>query len=240
MPSEDLTRNLKRTVGIEAARMVGRGDVVGLGTGSTAEFMIEELGRRVREEGLDIVGIPTSFDAAVLARRNGIPSGTLDDVDRIDIAVDGADEVDPGMDLIKGRGAAHLREKIVDGMAARFIVIVDESKLVERLGTKCPVPLEVLPMAVQPVMRAVEALGGEPVLRMAVHKDGPVITDQGNMVVDARFAGIDDPGGMERMLNNVPGILENGLFVGLAAEVLVGRISGKGNIEVERRTRARK
>ena len=91
-------------------------------------------------------------------------------------------------------------------------------------------------MAVQPVMRAVESLGGEPVLRMAVHKDGPVITDQGNMVVDARFDGIDDPGGMERTLNNVPGILENGLFVGLATEVLIGRISGEGRIEVERRT----
>ena len=236
MSSEDLTREMKRTVGIEAARMVGQGDVVGLGTGSTAEFMIEELGRRVREEGLDIVGIPTSFDAAVLARGNGIPTGTLDDVDRVDIAVDGADEVDPAMNLIKGRGAAHLREKIVDGMAERFVVIVDESKLVERLGTKSPVPLEVLPMAVQPVMRTVEAMGGEPVLRMAVHKDGPVITDQGNMVVDARFDGIDDPGGLERALNNVPGILENGLFVGLATEILVGRISGQGRIEVERRT----
>ncbi len=236
MASEALTREMKKTVGVEAARMVDRGDVVGLGTGSTAEFMIEELGRRVREENLDIVGIPTSFDASVLARRNGIPAGTLDDVDRIDIAVDGADEVDPAMNLIKGRGAAHLREKIVDGMAERFIVIVDESKLVERLGTKCPVPLEVLPMAVQPVMRAVEALGGEPVLRMAVHKDGPVITDQGNMVVDARFDGIDDAGEMESTLNNVPGILENGLFVGLADEVLVGSISSEDRIEVERRT----
>lgn len=236
MSSEDLTRDIKRTVGIEAARLVGHGDVVGLGTGSTAEFMIEELGRRVREEQLDIVGIPTSFDASALARGSGIPTGALDDVERVDIALDGADEIDPAMNLIKGRGAAHLREKIVDGMAERFIVIVDESKLVERLGTKSPVPLEVLPMAVQPVMRAVESMGGEPVLRMAVHKDGPVITDQGNMVVDARFAGIDDPGGLERALNNIPGILENGLFVGLATEVLVGRISGEGRIEVERRT----
>lgn len=236
MPSEDLTRKMKQTVGIRAARMVGRGAVVGLGTGSTAEFMIEELGRRVREENLDVVGVPTSFDASVLARENGIPVGTPDDVERIDIAVDGADEVDPAMNLIKGRGAAHLREKIVDGMAERFIVIVDESKLVERLGTKCPVPLEVLPMAARPVMRAVEALGGEPVLRMAARKDGPVITDQGNMVVDARFDGIDDPGEMETTLNNVPGILENGLFVGLATEILIGSISGDGRIEVERRT----
>lgn len=236
MPSEDLTREMKKTVGVEAARMVGRGDVVGLGTGSTAVFMIEELGRRVREENLDVVGIPTSFDASVLARKNGIPAGTPDDVERIDIAVDGADEVDPAKNLIKGRGAAHLREKIVDGMADRFVVIVDESKLVDRLGSKCPVPLEVLPMAVRPVMRAVEALGGEPLLRMAAHKDGPVITDQGNMVVDVRFDGIDDPGEMERTLNNIPGILENGLFVGLATEILVGSISAQGRIVVERRT----
>ena len=236
MPSKDLTREMKKTVGVEAARMVGRGDVVGLGTGSTAVFMIEELGRRVREENLDVVGIPTSFDASVLARKNGIPAGTPDDVERIDIAVDGADEVDPAKNLIKGRGAAHLREKIVDGMADRFVVIVDESKLVDRLGSKCPVPLEVLPMAVQPVMRAVEALGGAPLLRMAAHKDGPVITDQGNMVVDARFDGIDDPGEMERTLNNIPGILENGLFVGMATEILIGSITVQGRIEVERRT----
>ena len=239
MPSEELTRKMKQTVGIEAARMVRHGDVVGLGTGSTAVFMIEELGRRVREEDLRIQGIPTSFDASVQARKNAIPTVTPDDVDRVDIAVDGADEVDPDMNLIKGRGAAHLREKIVDGMADRFIVIVDESKLVDRLGSKCPVPLEVLPMAVRPVLRAVEALGGEPVLRMAVQKDGPVITDQGNMVVDARFDGIDDPVGMESTLNNIPGILENGLFVGLATEVLVGSISGEGRIEVDRRSLSR-
>ena len=150
MPSEDLTREMKRTVGVEAARMVGRGDVVGLGTGSTAVFMIEELGRRVREENLDVIGIPTSFDASVLARKNGIPAGTPDDVERIDIAVDGADEVDPAKNLIKGRGAAHLREKIVDGMAERFIVIVDESKLVDRLGSKCPVPLKSFPWRCDP------------------------------------------------------------------------------------------
>ncbi len=216
--------------------MVRHGDVVGLGTGSTAVFMIEELGRRVRDEDLRIQGIPTSFDASVQARKNAIPTITPDDVDRVDIAVDGADEVDPDMNLIKGRGAAHLREKIVDGMADRFIVIVDESKLVDRLGSKCPVPLEVLPMAVRPVLRAVEALGGEPVLRMAAQKDGPVITDQGNMVVDARFDGIDDPVGMESTLNNIPGILENGLFVGLATEVLIGSISGEGRIEVDRRS----
>jgi len=235
MASDKLTTAMKKTVGVRAARMVSDGDVVGLGTGSTAVFMIEELGRRVREEQLNIVGIPTSFDASVLAHDHCIPVSTLDDVNRIDIAVDGADEVDPDNNLVKGRGAAHLREKIVDGMAERFIVIIDESKLVERLGIKCPVPLEVLPMAVQPVMRNVQALGGEPTLRMAVNKDGPVITDQGNMVLDIVFKKIFEPYEMEKSLNNIPGLLENGLFVGLATEVLIGRISSDGQIKVEAR-----
>lgn len=235
MASEELTTAMKKTVGVEAARMVGDGDVVGLGTGSTAVFMIEELGRRVREEQLNIVGIPTSFDASVMARDQCIPVGTLDNVNRIDIAVDGADEVDPDKNLVKGRGAAHLREKIVDSMADRFIVIIDESKLVERLGTKCPVPLEVLPMALQPVMRNVQMMGAEPTLRMAVKKDGPVITDQGNMVVDVVFKETFDAYEMEKTLNNIPGLLENGLFVGLATDILIGRISQHGQIEVERR-----
>lgn len=235
MTHEEQTKLMKRTVGIEAAGMVRDQDVVGLGTGSTAVFMIEELGRRIREEGLRITGIPTSFDSAALARRHGIPVQTPDDVDCIDIAIDGADEVDPQKQLIKGRGAAHLREKIIDGMAVQFVVVVDESKLVDRLGTTCAVPLEVLPLAITPVMRRLEDMGGDPILRMGVSKDGPVITDQGNMVIDVRFDGIDDPRKMEATLNNMPGILENGLFIDLATAVLVGRIKSNGEVEVERR-----
>jgi ribose 5-phosphate isomerase A len=234
MEREERVGLMKRRVGIEAARMVADGAVVGLGTGSTAVFMIEELGRRIREEGLNIVGIPTSYDAGVLARRQGVPVRTLDDVEGIDIAIDGADEVDPRRQLIKGRGGAHLREKIIDGLAERFIVVVDESKLVDRLGTKCPVPVEVLPMAVRPVMRRLQGMGGVPEVRMGVRKDGPVITDQGNMIIDVRFDRIDNPQEMEAVLNNIPGVLENGLFVNLATLVLVGRLREDGEVEVGR------
>ncbi len=218
----DLAAVAKRVSGIEAAKLVKDGSIVGLGTGSTAAHAIEELGRRIREEGLRILGIPTSYQAAELARRGGIPIGTLDDVDHVDIALDGADEVDPGKNLIKGGGAAHTREKVIDSLANRFIAVVDDSKLVNRLGEKCPVPVEVIPMALSPVIRRLEALGGKPVLRISASKDGPVITDQGNFVVDVRFQSIEDPRALELALNNIPGVIENGLFVGLVDLVIVG------------------
>jgi len=218
----DLTEVGKRLSGKEAAQLVRDGAIVGLGTGSTVAYAIEELGRRVREEGLRIVGIPTSYQAAGLARSGGIPVRTLDDVDRVDIALDGADEVDPEKNLIKGGGAAHTREKVIDALADYFVTVVDDSKLVSRLGEKSPVPVEVIPMALAPVMRRFEAMGGRPVLRVAVKKDGPVITDQGNFVVDVRFPSIDNPKDLESTLNNIPGVVENGLFVELADLVIVG------------------
>jgi ribose 5-phosphate isomerase A len=212
----------KRRAGVEAAAAVRDGQVVGLGTGSTAAEMIAELGRRIREEGLSVVGIPTSFSAAMLATKHGVPIQTLDDVTGIDIAIDGADEVDPHRNLIKGGGGAHTREKVIASNAVTFIVVVDSSKLVEKLGEKCPVPVEVIPMARSPVMRALQALGGKPVLRMGVQKDGPVITDECNVIVDVWFEDIDDPARLEKQINAIPGVIENGLFVGMADLVLVG------------------
>jgi ribose 5-phosphate isomerase A len=221
--TDEAIKQLKKEVGIAAAQRVKSGMVVGLGTGSTTAFAIEELGRRITSGELtDIVGIPTSFQASVLGKQFGIPIRTLDDVDRVDIAIDGADEVDPNKVLIKGGGAAHTREKVIDSLAAEFIVVVDGSKLVEKLGSTFAVPVEVLPMAVAPVTRAVQALGGKPTLRMGVKKDGPVITDQGNMVLDVTFAEIADPAELEKTLNNIPGVVENGLFVGVANVILVG------------------
>ncbi len=215
-------KRLKEIVALEAAKMVRDGAVVGLGTGSTAALAIAELGRRIREEGLEIAGVPTSYGSAMIGRGNGIVIRSLDDVSKIDIAIDGADEVDPKKNLIKGGGGAHTREKVVDGLADLFVVIVDDSKLVKHLGQKFPVPLEVLPFAVQPVMKKLEKMGGNPVIRMGVKKDGPVITDQGNMIIDARFPEIRDPKALELELNDIPGVVENGLFVGLAHVVLVG------------------
>ena len=229
--AEDI-KKLKKEVGIAAAQRVQSGMVVGLGTGSTTAFAIEELGRRISTGELtDIVGIPTSFQASVLGKKYGIPIRSLDDVDRVDVAIDGADEVDPHKTLIKGGGAAHTREKVIDSLATLFIVVVDESKLVDKLGSTFAVPLEVLPMAVSPVTRAVEKLGGKPELRMGVKKDGPVITDQGNMVLDVTFDAIADAAELEKTLNNIPGVVENGIFFGVTDVILVGEFKdGKPRI----------
>jgi len=224
----DATDRAKQAAGIEAARMVESGWVVGLGTGTTAAYAIEELGRRIREEGATFQGIPTSHSAEILARRHGIPIKTLHDVARIDLAIDGADEVDGHKNLIKGSGGAHTREKIVDSFAERFVVVVDSSKLVSRLGLTMPVPLEVLPLAVPAVTRRVQQIGGTVELRVATGGRGhygPIITDHGNMILDARFPGIDNPRELECRLNSLPGVVENGLFVGLAHLVLVGSSS---------------
>lgn len=216
---------MKQEVGKAAAQRVKSGSIIGLGTGSTTAYAIEFIGERLKNgEIKDIKGIPTSFQASVLAKKFGIPLTTLDEVDHIDIAIDGADEVDPNKNLIKGGGAAHTREKIVDSLAQEFIVVVDSSKIVDRLGSTFLLPVEVLPMAMTPVMRAIQKLGGKPELRMGVKKAGPVITDQGNLVIDVKFDSIDNPAELEKTLNNIPGVLENGLFVGVTDVVLIGEI----------------
>ena len=222
---QDPVKVMKQEVGKAAAARVQSGAIVGLGTGSTTAYAIEYLGLRIKSGELkDILGIPTSFQASVLAKQYGIPLTTLDEVDHIDIAIDGADEVDPQKNLIKGGGAAHTREKVVDALADLFIVVVDSSKLVDKLGSTFLLPVEVIPMAMTPVMRAIEKLGGKPELRMGVKKAGPVITDQGNMVIDVKFDSIDHPAELEKTLNNIPGVLENGLFVGVTDIVLVGEV----------------
>ncbi|WP_071517923.1 ribose-5-phosphate isomerase RpiA [Geitlerinema sp. PCC 9228] len=223
--SEDPSTVMKQQVGKAAAARVQSNSVVGLGTGSTTAYAIQYIGDRLQSGDLkNIRGIPTSFQAEVLAKKYGIPLTTLDAIDRIDIAIDGADEVDPNLNLIKGGGAAHTREKVVDSLADQFVVVVDSGKLVDRLGSNFLLPVEVLPMAIVPVMRKIEQLGGKPELRMGVKKAGPVITDQGNMVIDVKFESISDPANLEKTLNNIPGVLENGLFVGVADVVLVGEV----------------
>ena len=205
--------------------MAESGWVVGLGTGSTAAYAIAELGRRIREEGATFRGIPTSHTAEFLARQHGIPILTLLDTDRIDLAIDGADEVDGHKNLIKGSGGAHTREKIVDSFAEIFVVVVDDSKLVSRLGGTMPVPLEVLPLAVPAVTRRIQQMSGSVELRVASGGRGhygPIITDQGNMILDATFPAIRNPKELESKLNILPGVVENGLFPEMAHLVLVG------------------
>ncbi len=216
---------MKQEVGKAAAARVKSDSIVGLGTGSTTAYAIQYIGERLQSGDLkNIVGVTTSFQAEVLARKYNIPLSTLDVVDRIDVAIDGADEVDPQKNLIKGGGAAHTQEKIVDSLAEEFIVVVDGGKLVDKLGSTFLLPVEVIPKAVVPVMRKLEQLGGKPDLRMGVKKAGPVVTDQGNLVIDVKFDSIDDPATLEKTINNIPGVLENGLFVGVTDVVLVGEI----------------
>ena len=217
----------KKAAGEHAATFVENGMRVGLGTGSTTAYALKALGRRVRAEGLDIRGVPTSFAAERLARSCGIPLVTLSDVARLDIALDGADEVDEALNLIKGRGAAHTREKIVAAQADRFVILGDPSKRVAQLGSAMPLPIEVLPMAVEPVLHAVRRLGAEPELRMGTGKDGPVVTDQGFWVIDAHFDGIDRPTEVDQALLVTPGVLDHGLFLGMATDVLIGTSDGK-------------
>ena len=221
----DTVKVMKQEVGRAAAAMVESNTIVGLGTGSTTAYAIQFIGERLAAGEIEnIVGIPTSFQAEVLSKQYGIPLVGLDAVDHIDLAIDGADEVDPDKNLIKGGGAAHTREKVVDALANKFVVVVDSGKLVKSLGSTFLLPVEVIPMAITPVMRQLEALGGKPELRMGVKKAGPVVTDEGNLVVDLKFESIADPAALEIAINNIPGVLENGLFVGVADTILVGEI----------------
>lgn len=200
--------NLKRRAGESAASLVEEGDVVGLGTGSTAAEAIRAIGRRVRGEDLDVTGIPTSYQSRWLARDEGIPLTALDEATP-DLAIDGADQVDDDLFLVKGGGAAHTAEKIVDTAADRFVAVVDDSKLRDPLDY--PVPLEVVPDAIRTVEDAVRELGGDPAVRMAERKDGPVVTDNGNLVVDADLGEITAPEETASVLK-LPGVVEHGIF----------------------------
>jgi len=223
---DDLQQRMKQAVAAAAVEQIQDGMVLGLGSGSTAALMIEALGEKLRTGALrDITGVTTSFQGEVLAAELGIPLKSLNAIDHIDLAIDGADEVDPGFQLIKGGGACHVQEKLVARRAKRFVVVVDAGKLVERLNLSFLLPVEVLPGAWRQVKAELAALGGTSELRMAVRKAGPVVTDQGNLVLDVRFAGgIADPATLEATINNLPGVLENGLFVNLTDQVLVGEI----------------
>lgn len=213
--------NPKQAAGEKAAQLVKNNMVVGLGTGSTTAYAIKELGRRVAT-GLVILGVPTSYQSAFLAIENGIPLTTLDEHPVLDIAIDGADQIAQFV-AIKGGGAAHTREKIVALSAKKFIVVVDGSKVADILNR--PVPLEVLPFARKLVEKQVAKLGGKTVVRMGVNKDGPVISDNGNLIMDADFGEIADPVSLERELSRCVGIVEQGIFTKVDV-VYIGKKDG--------------
>ena len=223
----DLQTQMKQAVASAAVDQIKDGMVLGLGSGSTAALMIEGLGAKLASGELkDIVGVTTSFQGEVLAAQLGIPLRSLNAVDRIDLAIDGADEVDPAFQLIKGGGACHVQEKLVACRADRFVVVVDSTKLVDRLNLGFLLPVEVLPGAWRQIQAQLQGMGGQADLRMATRKAGPVVTDQGNLVLDVKFSdGITDPVGLEKEINNLPGVLENGLFVNITDQVLVGEIN---------------
>ncbi len=212
-----------------AVALVKDGMVVGLGTGSTAELVISRLGERVKREGLDILGVPTSLRAEMIAIESGIRVTTLSEHPSLDICIDGADQVDSGLNLVKGGWGSHTREKIVARASKKFVVCVDDSKLVERLNR--PVPVEVLPYAVRVVEAQVRELGGVPLLRKESNRGGYFITEGGNLIIDADFGVIEDPEELAVALSSIVGAIEHGIFTN-ASEVHVG---GEGGVEVLRR-----
>jgi ribose 5-phosphate isomerase A len=208
--------NEKRVVGEKAVDYVKEGMVVGLGTGTTVFYTISKLAKLV-QQGFSIKGIPTSLQTENLARELGIPLVSFNKIDRIDVAIDGADQVSPDLNLIKGGGGALLREKIIAKAANTFIVVADSHKLVGKLGT-FPLPVEVVPFGVEMTSKYIQELGGIPKLRQ---KDGsPYLTDNGHYIFDCSFHEITHPGDLERDLNLIPGVVDNGLFVGMADMVI--------------------
>lgn len=221
----------KRRAAAAAVRThVRSGMAVGLGTGSTAAPAVEELGRLLAAGELaDVVGVATSERTAEIARRVGVPLASLDERPRLDVAIDGADEIAPDLDLVKGLGGALLREKVVASAAALLVVVADASKLVQRLGTRAAVPVEVIPFAVAVVLPELASLGCDATLR-ADAAGVPFTTDEGNRIVDCRFAdGIADPDRLGNAIHSIPGVVEHGLFLGMAREAFVA-----GERDVER------
>ena len=223
---------MKQIVANAAIKEVKSDMIIGLGSGSTAALMIKSLADEIRSGKLkNIRGVATSFQSEVLALELEIPLIDLASVSQIDLAIDGADEVDPGFQLIKGGGACHVREKLVASKANQLLIVVDETKIVQNLNKSFPLPVEVLPNAWKQVKEVLSEMKGNSTLRMANKKAGPVVTDQGNLILDVFFnEGIKKPKEIEMRINNIPGVLENGLFVDLTDKVLVGKI--ENNIPV--------
>jgi len=214
--------NAKQMAGYRAAEFATNGMVVGLGTGSTAHWVIERLGQRVRE-GLRIRAVATSIRSETLAREWGISIVPFGQIDGIDLAIDGADEVDAALNLIKGGGGSLLREKIVAAASRAFVVVVDESKRVARLG-KFPLPVEVVPFGWEMTAKALRKLGCVPVLRSAA--GAPFVTDNGNYILDCSFGTIAAPESLYDQLNRIPGVVDNGLFLRMVSKLVVGHADG--------------
>jgi ribose 5-phosphate isomerase A len=215
IPSSD---ELKRQAAIAALDEIRDHMIVGLGTGSTASHFIRELGKRV-QDGLHVLGIPTSEASRILAGEAGVSLTTLKEHSEIDVTVDGADEVSPELDLIKGLGGALVREKIVAHASKRVIIVVDDSKMVSRLGTRAPIPIEVVPFAVDSVMLQLVRWNGS--VKIRERNGRPFVSDNGNTIVDWQYGAIDDPHGVEMKLKSITGVVDSGIFSKVAARVII-------------------
>jgi ribose 5-phosphate isomerase A len=232
MTSNDLD-HLKQAAALRAVEYVHDGMIVGLGTGSTAKHMVIALGEKVRT-GMRLLGVPTSAETAALARQSGIPLIDSENRWEIDVAIDGADQVDPGFNLIKGGGGALLKEKIVAASARQFIVMVDHTKQVPVLGGSFPLPIEVIPFGWGSTAWQIEALTKSRVVLR--ERDGaPFRTEAGNLILDAHIDRIDRPGELETALNVIPGVVETGLFVGRTNVLIVGTPQGVHTFDVPRK-----
>ena len=217
----------KKNAAREAAKHVEDGQAIGLGSGSTAAYAIEQIGHRIKREGLHIVAVPTSYQAFSLAVKHRIPVTTFEEHPTLDLTIDGADQIDRNLNLIKGMGGALAREKIVASASKQLIIIADQTKKVEVLGeNNHPVPVEVLPFAAPLTASKIKQIGGKALVREGKGKVGPVITDNGNIIIDAYFGAIRKPDELETKMKIIPGIVETGLFVEMASIVYVGKPSG--------------
>ncbi len=220
--------NDKQAVAIHAAKYVKNGMLVGLGTGSTANYFIEELARRQRDEQLTVTAIASSNVSMIKAQSLGLNVIALTQVAEIDLYVDGADEITPDMTLLKGRGYDLVLEKLLAKAAKQFVVVADKSKLVDRIGTNYAIPIEVMPMAWKAAKRSLEAVGGVGELRQNVAKDGLTVTSHGSLVLDMAFDKSISEQALNALINNTPGVVEHGIFYGLTSVVLIAE---NGNIE---------
>lgn len=228
----DAIEDMKRRASERAVEHVESGFIVGLGSGTTAAMAIRLIGARLREGSLrDILGVPTSIQAAQEAIISGIPLTTLDEHPEVDVSIDGADQIDRRLRAIKGGGGALLREKVVASSSRLSIVVADEMKLVDRLGLGCPVPVEVHPFALRPVYLRLKGMGAEVRVRIGTGKLGPVVTDNGNLIIDAHFGALEDPKRLEESLKAIPGVIETGIFIDLIDLAYIGTREGVKRLE---------
>jgi ribose 5-phosphate isomerase A len=231
-PKKEWIEEAKRNAALEAVKHVKDNFVIGLGSGSTAAYAIEEIGDRIKREKIRVSAVPTSYQAFTLAVEHGIPMTTLEEHPTLDLTIDGADQIDDELNLIKGMGGALTREKIVASASKKLVIVADEIKKVKVLGeSNHPVPIEVIPFATPIVMHKIKEMGGKPFLRESNKKVGPVITDNGNIIIDVKFGIVHEPAELNHKLKGIPGVVETGLFVKMADVIYLGEHAGVRKLE---------